>query len=110
MKFIIFVVLCLYAALSGAEQQAGKITGYIPYESGGKAILIMQIQGNVSGGCNTTSRFAVDDSAPKFKGTQAAVIAAFHSQADVKVIYSQTCNAYGNAWDIVGVCVGNLPC
>lgn len=110
MKFLIFVVLCLYAALSGAEQQAGKVSGYIASDSGGKALLIMQIQGNVSGGCNTTSRFAVDDGAPKFKGIQAAVMAAYHTQADVTVVYSQTCDAWGNSWDIVGVCVGNLPC
>lgn len=110
MKSFVFAFLCLYGALTNAQTQAGKISGYLPYENGTKAILLMQLQGNVAGGCNTTGRFAIDVDAPRFKGTQAAVMAAFHTQADVKVIYSQTCNAFGNAWDIVAVCVGNLPC
>ena len=84
--------------------------GYLPYEVDGKQLLIFKLQGNVSGGCNTEARFAVDSSSPKFKGTQVAVITAFHTQADVTVTYATACGAWSNSWDAVLVCVGAMSC
>lgn len=109
MKPFLLLILCIVTSVAAAQSQSGKITGYIPYDAGGRQILVFQVEGNVSGGCNTTSRFAVDSNAPKFKGTQTAVMAAFHTQTDVKVLYSQTCTAHTNTWDVVAVCVGPLP-
>jgi hypothetical protein len=110
MKFVVILVLMLHTAIATAQSQSGKITGYIPYENGQNQVLIFQIQGNVSGGCNTTARFSIDSTSPKFKGTQAAVIAAYHSQADVQVLYAQTCNSWINSWDVRAVCIGSVPC
>jgi hypothetical protein len=110
MKKALFATLCLCTTLALAQSQTAKVTGYIPYDNGGRQIFLFQLQGNVSGGCNTSSRFAIDSSALRFKSTQAAVMAAFHTQTDVTVSYSQTCSAWGNSWDIAHVCVGSLPC
>lgn len=111
MKRLLLAVLLLFSGFAyGQQQQAAKIKGYIPYEAGGKELLILQLEGNVTGGCNTTGRFAIDSAQLKFKATRAAIMAAFHSQTPITVFYYQTCNSYGNSWDIAWVCVGNLPC
>ncbi len=110
MKKTLCAVLCLCATLAVAQSQTAKVTGYIPYENGGREIFLLKLQSNVAGGCNTTARFAIDSTALRFKGTQAAVMAAFHTQTDVTVSYTQTCGAWGNAWDISYVCVGSAAC
>jgi hypothetical protein len=113
MKKIFLAMFLMLSSFSyGQEQllQTGKITGYIPYEFEGKEVFVLQLEGNVSGGCNTTGRFAIDSSQLKFKATRAAVMAAFHSQTPVTVFYNQTCNSFVNTWDVRWVCVGNLPC
>ncbi|PUE41087.1 hypothetical protein B9Z49_21190 [Limnohabitans sp. 2KL-51] len=110
MKKHLVAILCCFAAVASAQFQTAKVTGYIPYESGGRQIFIFQLEGNASGGCNTTSRFAVDSNSLKFKGTQAAIMASFHTQTDVTVVYAQTCGAWVNSWDVVAACVGNIPC
>jgi hypothetical protein len=83
---------------------------YIPYDDGSKQVFIFNFEGNVSGGCNSTARFAIDSTSLKFKGTTAALMVAYQSQTDVTVLYSQTCGAWGNAWDVRAVCVGKIPC
>jgi hypothetical protein len=111
MKKILFVVLLLVCSLAFAQQsQTAKITGYIPYDLDGKELLFVQLEGNRSGGCNVTARYAIDSSQLKFKGTRAALIAAFHTQTPVTIFYNETCNAYSNSWDIAWVCVGTIPC
>jgi hypothetical protein len=110
MKKILFSILCLCATQASAQSQTSSITGYLPYQANGKQIFLFQLQGNVAGACNTTGRFAIDSSSLHFKSVQAAIMAAFHSQSTVTVAYAQTCNTWGNAWDISYVCVGNLPC
>jgi hypothetical protein len=110
MKKIVFAVLFLLSTSASAEFQTGKITGYIPTDYNGKLLLLVQIEGNASGGCNATGRFAIDSSAPRYKSILAGLMAAFHAQTPVTISYSQTCNAFGNAWDLTYVCVGSIPC
>ena len=110
MKYFLTLTSVFFSIPSFALSQTGKVTGYIPYEAAGKEVLIVQMQGNAAGGCNSTGRFAIDSSTMKFKGTSAAAIAAFHAQSDVTIIYTQTCNAWGNAWDIQSFCVGAISC
>jgi hypothetical protein len=104
------LAVCVAGASGQTLSQTGKITGYIPYESGGKQIFLFQVQGVAAAGCNSTGRFALDSNALKFKATQAAVMAAFHSQSDVTVLYTQTCAAWSNSYDMSAVCVGTLAC
>lgn len=111
MRSIVFAALLVLASAAVAQQSgAVKVTGYVPYESGANKVLIFQIQGMPSGGCNTTGRLAISSANPKFNGTQAAIMAAYHTQSDVQVSYSQVCNSFYNAWDANFVCVGNMPC
>ncbi|MEZ8142133.1 hypothetical protein A1OO_19385 [Enterovibrio norvegicus FF-33] len=109
-KKVSFFLLLLFSSTAIAERQSGQITGYIPYTNDGKKIIIFQITSNVSGGCNTTGRFAVDSLSPIYEGTISAVIAAHHAQSPVTIIYTQSCKAWDNSWDAQGVCVGNIPC
>jgi hypothetical protein len=104
----LFFLLCTSA--NAAVFQTGKIVGYIPSDISGKEVFLLQIEGNVTGGCNVTGRFAIDSTQLKFKATRAAIIVAFHTQTALTVAYEQTCNSYPNAWDISWVCVGPLPC
>lgn len=105
---VIFMVFCVEVS---AATQAGKIVGYVPYDANGKEMIFFQLQGNVSGGCNTTARFVIDSSSLKFRGTVAAIIAAYHAQADVTVIHQQSCSSWSNSWDAQAICVGNInPC
>lgn len=110
MKRLLTVTSLLFASVAMAQSQTGKVGGYIPSQAGGKEIFVIQLQGNATGGCNSSGRFAISTDAPMFKNTAAALMAAYHTQADVTVYYSQSCNALGNAWDISYVCVGNVPC
>ncbi len=110
MKKMLFAILYLYVTLASAELQTATVTGYIPYQTSGKQVLLFQLQGNVSGTCNDTARFAIDSSAVHFKNVLAAIMAAHHAQSTITVSYSKTCNAWGNAWDITHVCVGSIPC
>lgn len=110
MRLLLFVVIFAFSQMCVAEQQRGKLTGYIPTDVNGREVLIFQIENNVSGGCNVTGRFAIDSTSLSYKGIFSAAIAAFHSQSSVSIIYFESCNSYGNAWDVRAICVGNLPC
>jgi hypothetical protein len=110
MKKILLALLLSLSATAFAETQTGKITGYIPYDAGGKQLFFVALEGNVTGGCNSTGRFAFNSDQLRFKGTQAALMAAFHNQTEVTVTYAPTCNTYANVWDLVYVCVGKIAC
>ncbi|MEJ7804943.1 MAG: hypothetical protein WKG03_03355 [Telluria sp.] len=110
MKKIFACFLLLFSAMACAGTQTAKVVGYIPYDSGGKQFFFLSLQNNVSGGCNTTGRFVIDSNQLKFKGVQAAVMAAFHSGTEINVQYNETCNTYVGSWDLAYVCVGNIAC
>lgn len=110
MKIIFLITVILYSNISLAITQSGKITGYVPYSSGGKEIIIFKLENNVSSACNSTARFAMDNTLPRYKATLSAVIAAFHSQSTIKVNYLSSCNAWGNSADVNYICVGNINC
>ncbi len=95
---------------ANALGHTAKISGYIPYEMNGKEVLIFKLENNPSGGCNGTARFAIDSSSLKYKGGVAAIMAAFHAQSQVTVLYTQSCSSFSNAWDVQAICVGNIPC
>jgi hypothetical protein len=109
-KFVILMCLIFCTLAKAQTFQTAKITGYIPSSWQGKEVILVQIEGNVSGGCNTTSRFAIDSSQLHFKSVRAAIMAAFASQTLIIAAYTQTCNMFPNAWDLAYVCVGSIPC
>jgi hypothetical protein len=104
------IALIASPALAQTLSQTGKLTGYIPSQANGKQIFVVQLQGNVTGGCNSSARFAINSDSLSFKTTAAALMAAYHAQSDVTIFYSQSCTALGNAWDLGWACVGNVPC
>jgi hypothetical protein len=93
-----------------AERQNAEITGLVPYESGGKKILIFKLKGNIAGGCNTTARFAIDDSKLNFDLMSSTILSSFHSKTPVQVEYNTTCNSWGNAYDARFICLGDINC
>lgn len=107
------VMLALAALLSSqafAARQAGEIQGFIPFNHDGREIFIFSVQNNVSGGCNTTARFAIDETSPSFRTTVSSLLAAFHGQTEIQVDYKDTCTAWGNSADINFICVGGINC
>lgn len=111
MKKFLVLMCFIFCSLANAQTfQTAKITGFIPSDFQGKELVLVQLEGNVSGGCNTTARFAIDSSQLKFKSVRVAIMAAFLSQTSIVVAYTPTCNTFPNAWDLTYVCVGSIPC
>jgi hypothetical protein len=108
--FVLTINSLLTMPAFAQSRQTGKIIGYIPYENASNANLIFQIENNVSGTCNTTARFAMSGPTEKYKTTVKAVMVAFHTKTEVTVLYSPSCNSWGNAYDVIAVCVGPVPC
>jgi hypothetical protein len=106
----IFLALLAVNTMAVADVQTAMVSGYINYSSGGKQIFLVKLVGGNSGACNTTGRYAIDSSVLHFKGTQAAIMAAYHGQATISINYSTTCNTWINSWDMLYACVGNMPC
>lgn len=110
MNKIIITFLALLSFGAFAERQNGEISGLVPYEIGGKKILIFKLNGNVSGGCNTTARFAIDQSKQNYDLMSSTILSAFHSKTPVQVEYTKTCNSWGNTYDARFVCIGDINC
>ncbi|WP_020413340.1 hypothetical protein [Microbulbifer variabilis] len=110
MKLFAFILGLLITQAVTAEFHTGEITGLIPYQNGTKEVLIIQMEGNPSGGCNTTARFAMDSDKVWFKTAQSVLLAALHAQSQIKVNYTASCNSQSNAWDIQYLCAGKISC
>lgn len=110
MKLIILLCGIFLSSVAIAEKQSGQIQGYFPYHTGQKEILFVKLNNNVSGGCNTTARFAIDSNSQGYKSTQASIMAAFHAKTTIHVNYSATCSSYNNVYDINYICVGDIDC
>lgn len=112
MRFCVSIVLFLISLSfsASAARQTGEIAGLVAYESGGKKIIIFKLPNNVSGGCNGTARFAFDSSKLNYDLMASTVLSAFHSKTMVQVEYTETCNAWGNSYDVRYVCLGDMNC
>ena len=102
--------LSMFCGAASADYQSGVITGYLTHKSASTPVLIVKVDTGTATGCNTTSRFAMAADDPRYQGTLAAVIAAYHTQATVKVAFTQTCTAWSNSFDMTYMCVGDIPC
>ena len=110
-RYFVLLALAVFATTADAGAQSGKVAGFVPYKnSSGGEMIIFKLEGNVGSGCNVSQRFAIDASSQHFKGTQAAILAAFHAKTELRVVYNETCNVFGNAWDVSYVCAGAINC
>lgn len=111
-KFII-IILLLFSASAFAQSglATGKVIGYIPYSQGVEEMFFINIE-NLSNtpSCNTTLRLTMKSNNPRYKATQAAVLAALMSGMKVKAKGNGTCNNIGNSEDLRLICLGDTPC
>lgn len=112
MKVSLAILLVLISTNSLAGTATGKVTGYIPYSTGSSEIIFVQVENHVnSPTCNSTSRFTMLSTNPKFKSTNAALLAAFMSGTQIKAMGLDTCKNYSNSEDLNYVCLGGtIPC
>ncbi|MEL4394967.1 hypothetical protein [Shewanella algae] len=108
-----YVVPCIFLMLSvsvNAEFETGKVVGYVPHHNGSLKSFGFKLDGSAPNGCNTTGRFYFDSSKVEFDEMVSSVIAAYHSNTEVKVNYSKLCNVLGNSYDVNYICIGNINC
>lgn len=110
MKYILAITLILVAPSLFANWQSGQITGLVAYESSGKKIMLFKLDTSVTDGCNTTARFAFDDSKVNYDLMSSSILSAYHAKTPVKVRYEGTCNAWGNSYDARFICLGDINC
>lgn len=111
MKKSVFL-LSLAAGLSGANAVTvgGNVSGYVSVSDTAGPVLLVKLDSSSVEGCNTSGRFAISSTDTRYKATLAAVMAAYHAQSPVKVVYNQTCTAWSNSYDMSYVCVGGVGC
>lgn len=114
MKIIRLLIALPFLATTttNAENGSGRITGFIPYSSGGKEIFFVKTE-TVSGthlACNNAGRFAISSDSPHFKSTQSAVMAAMATGARVDLRGGGSCSVWSNSEDLHYLCVGDIPC
>lgn len=110
-KFIFLLALITISSTAIAGNATGKIIGFIPYAQGTEEIFFINVE-NLTGtpSCNNSLRFTMKGSDPKFKATQAAVLAAFMAGTQVIAKGAGTCNNFGNSEDLNYICLGYTPC
>lgn len=103
---------CVFSAFASAGGAEGRVTGLMPYStSTGVELFFFKVE-NTSGlpSCNTTHRFSIAGTNPRYKGTFATILAAYHSGLPVKVYGSGTCNNWVDTEDLWFVCFGDAEC
>ena len=108
------LVMTLQSSSANANQyfRERTITGVGVYTQGGVSILLFKISGDLTGiaPCAITGRFAINSSSPNYKEVVSVVLSAYHSKENkVDLNVSPSCNSFGNAQDVVGVKIGDMP-
>lgn len=94
-----------------SASETGKIIGYIPYTLGSEEMFFIKLDKNDNAEqCNTYGRFTMTSSNPRFKSTQAAVLAAFMAKTEVTVRGLGSCNNSQGSEDMNYICLGVIPC
>lgn len=110
-KVFVFHFVISMSAVTNAGTGTGKITGYIPYNSGELELLFFRVESHVgSPDCNTTKRFTMRSDSPRFKNTQAVVLAAMLSGTQVTARGLNKCDNISNSEDLNYLCLGSIPC
>jgi hypothetical protein len=108
------VLMAIQSTSSYANQyfRGRTITGVGVYTQGSASILLFKISGDISGNapCAVTGRFSINSTSPNYKEMVSLVLSAYHSKennVDINVLPS--CSAFGNAQDVLGVKIGDMP-
>ena len=110
-KYSLVAAFLLAPCLVSAGAGTGKVLGYIPYSTGGQELFFIKMEQQLDiPACNTSQRLTMPASDPRFKSTQAAVLAALMAGTPVVAKGKGTCNNFGNSEDLDYVCLGNTPC
>jgi hypothetical protein len=113
-KIILIALLFGFCANANADHYYRNVTITAAgiYGSGGKSILFVDFIGDKAGmtTCAITRRLAIDSGAPQFKEMVAIALMAY-AKADTKVdiLVNDSCNYWGNAEDIAGIKMGDMP-
>ena len=109
-------LLCISLGLLSTNLYAGTavnatVTGFTPYSTGTAQIILFKTN-SLSGtpACNTTQRFAMNSTNPRFTNTVSAIMAAYAAGKPVQVKGLNTCAVWGNSEDVEHICVGDIPC
>lgn len=109
-RFGVVVCLLLSAQVSMGAAKSGTITGYANVMSANVPTLVIKLDSGEVVGCNTTGRYAISSTDPRYKATLAAAMTAYHSQSPVKIGYGEACDAWPNSYNLQLVCVGDAGC
>lgn len=111
-KFACALLGCLMSASVLAGGAEGRVIGLMPYSTNdGRELFFFKVETVTSLlGCNTTRRFSIPSDNPRYKGTFATILAAYHSGMSVKVYGSGTCNNWVDTEDLWFVCFGDAEC
>jgi hypothetical protein len=113
-KIILIAILFVFCANANADHYYRNVTITAAgiYGSGGKSILFVDFIGDKAGmtTCAITRRLAIDSGAPQFKEMVAIALMAY-AKADTKVdiLVNDSCNYWGNAEDMIGMKMGDMP-
>src|SRR5262245_18795305 len=112
-RTIISALLVLISTTAvAAGTGTGRIVGYVPSTSGGRPEFVLVTTETISGTapCNTTGRFGLSSSDPKYKSVFASIVAAYHAGTEVHIFGLGTCDVFSNAEDISYICFGSIAC
>ena len=110
MRAILFLLLAIASSNAIAERQVGIVSGVIVSEENDKKLFFFKLKNNLVSGCNTTGRYAFDESKDNYYLMSSAILTAFKMKEEVTVEYTPTCNAWPNSFDIRYVCMGDINC
>jgi hypothetical protein len=113
-KLWVLPALMATTAVAGSGQTGlatGVVTGFISGDPSGTAIFVFTTATwSTWASCNTTQRFVLSSTDPKYKDAVATILEAHATGTPVTAIGSGSCNALSNAEDLNYVCVGAIPC
>lgn len=107
----VLVAIAFTAVSTPADAGTGRgvLLGVLPYSCSPAECFFVQSTTN-SGlpSCNTSGRFVISVSDPKYKTVVATLLAAYHAQTPVTLYGAGTCSTWSNAEDLAYVCVGDM--
>ncbi|MEC4729042.1 hypothetical protein HWQ46_26370 [Shewanella sp. D64] len=107
------MILFLFAcdAFSSTRFRGVTITGAGVFLSGGKGVLLINIDGDSSSmsSCATTKRFAIDSSVPNYQEIVSMAMTAYISgETNIDLYVAESCSSWGNAQDVRGIKMGTM--
>ena len=111
--FVLVAILTIsFEAFGDSYYRNRTIVGAGIYYSGNISILLFGIDGDKSGmvPCASSGRFTINSNAPHYKEIVSLVLTAYASKQNTVDLYvTESCNYFGNAQDVLGVKMGDIP-